>query len=237
MTTRKYTYKDVDMLLASKTIVENLVKNLTGLSVVRSTWTTEYTTTLAERIDEAIENYLGLDKRKELREATSKVEAIQSPAMRDLSFIKTQIEVDFGNDAKEILKTLGFHNHLQAARQGDQEALIQLLYTFKTGMNEELQTQITQKGTNPALITGIIDYADQLKQANVSQETLKETTKALSEKALKELNDIYEDVAGICKIASNFYRDEPLKKEQFTFSKVVANMNTAKKSSSQPTGE
>ena len=226
---RNYNFKDVDMLLASKTIVETLKLNLTDLSIVRSTWTEEYTNHLATKIDDAIENYLGLDKKKELRDTTSQLASIQAPARRDLSFIKTQIEVDFGKDAKEIIKALGFDKSLRSVQKGDQEALIELLYSFKKGLKDSLKAQIIEKGTNTALIDRIIAYADQMKQTNVNQETLKETTKELSEAALITFNGIYNEMIGICKIASNFYQFDPLKKEQFTFTKVIKNMNAAKK--------
>ena len=226
---RNYNFKDVDMLLASKTIVETLKLNLADLSITRSTWTEEYANHLATKIDDAIENYLGLDKKKELRDTTSQLASIQAPARRDLSFIKTQIEVDFGKDAKEIIKALGFDKSLRSVQKGDQEALIELLYSFKKGLNDSLKTQIIEKGTNTVLIDRIIAYADQMKQTNVTQETLKETTKELSEEALKAFNDIYNEIIGICKIASNFYQFDPLKKEQFTFTKMIKNMNAAKK--------
>lgn len=64
------------MLLASKTITHNLVENLTELSVIKTTWTEAYVTSLADRIDDAIENLLGLDKKKELRDASSRLAAI-----------------------------------------------------------------------------------------------------------------------------------------------------------------
>ena len=233
MATRKYNFKDVDMLLASKTITQSLADNLTDLSMARTTWTSEYVTGLATKIDDAIENYLGLDKKKELRDATLQLSMLQTPAMRDLSFMKTQIQVDFGKGAIEILKKLGFDKNLRAVQKGDQEALIQLLYTFKKGLTDELRTQITEKGTNPALIDRIVGYADQLKDANVSQETLKETTKVVSEEAVNVFNEIYDEIVGICKIASIFFQYEPLKKEQFTFKKVVSNMNAAKTASNE----
>ena len=72
-TTRKYNYKDVEMLLASKTIATSLNDNLADLSMARTTWTSDYSTALATKIDDAIENYLGLDKKKELRDATARV--------------------------------------------------------------------------------------------------------------------------------------------------------------------
>ena len=236
-TTRKYNYKDVEMLLASKTITTSLTDNLADLSMARTTWSSDYATALATKIDDAIENYLGLDKKKELRDATARLAALQNPAMRDLSFIKTQIDVDFGTDAKRILKKLGFTKNLRAVQKGDQEALIQLLYAFKKGLTDEIRNQITEKGTNPVLIDRIISYADQLKDANVSQETLKETTKVISEEAVNAFNEIYDELIGICKIASSFFQYEPLKKEQFTFSKVVSNMNATRNTAEEPIEE
>lgn len=236
-TTRKYNYKDVEMLMASKTVTASLTANLADLSLARTTWTNDYVIELTSKIDDAIENYLGLDKKKELRDASLRLAALQNPAMRDLSFIKTQIDVDFGTQAKEILKKLGFNTHLRSVQKGNQEALIQLLYTFKKGLTDTLKAQITEKGTNPALIERIVNYTDQLKDANIVQEALKETTKVASAEAVKVFNGIYEEIVGICKIASSFYQYEPLKKEQFTFSKVVSNMNAARKTPEKPAEE
>ena len=230
---RNFKCKDVDMLLASQTIVKNLSQNLGDLSMARSNWTPTYVDELEAKINDAIENYLGLDKKKELRDATVKVTSIQAPALRDLSFLKTQIEVDFSKTAKIILKKLGYDKQHRNAHKGDQEALIQLLYSFKKGMNDNLKNDFVSKGINPELIDRIIGYATQLKEANVSQETLKETTKSVSEEAITLFNDIYNEVIGICKIAASFYQYDAIKKEQFTFTKVVSNMNAAKRISEE----
>lgn len=78
-------------------------------------------------------------------------------------------------------------------------------------MKESLKNDIVAKGTNPELIDRIVNYAEQLKQANVSQETQKETTKAISEEAAKIFNSIYDEFIGICKIAGSFYQYNPHK--------------------------
>jgi len=229
--TRKYNFKDVDMLLASKTIVQSLTDNLADLSAVRSTWTEDYVNNLGAKIDDTIENFLGLDKKKELREATIQLNAIQTPARRDLSFFKTQLDVDFNGDTvkkEKVLKELGFNKNLRAVQNGNQEALIQLLYTFKKSMSDKLKTEIVKKGTNAALIERIIAYSDQLIAAEVSQETLKETSKQVSGEAVNTLNGIYDELVGICKIASRFYQQDPLRKKQFTFTKLISNMNATK---------
>ena len=226
MTLRKYKCKDVVMLMATKTILQNMQANLGELSAVRTNWTPTYVTNLILKIDTAIDNFLGLDKKQGLREATALLNQIMAPAKRDLAFIKTQIEVDFDQAAVEILKTLGLNRNLNHL---DQETLIQVLYSFKKGMTNPLKNSITQRGTNPALIDNIIGYANQLEQANLSQESLKSSTQEVSQEGVDTFNSIYSEVVGIGKIASKYYKDDKLKKDQFTFSKVVKNMGTAEK--------
>lgn len=225
MSQRNYSYKDVVMLMTSKTIAESLQNYRSELSLVRTNWTEAYVTELKGKITTAIEDFLGLDKKQSLREATRLLNEIKTPALRNLGFIKSQIEVDFGPNAAEILRTLGLTSDIHIMGQ---EELIQLLYSFKRGMTEQLKTSLTEKGTNPALIDGIVGYATQLEAANLGQEGLKASTREISQEAVDTFNSIYAEVSGICKIASKYYQNEPLKKDQFTFSKVVRNMGISR---------
>jgi hypothetical protein len=230
--TRNYSFKDVDMLMASKTIAESFKANLSELSAVRTDWTEQYANDLGTRIDNAITSFLGIDAKKSLRDATIVLSSIQAPARRDISFFKTQIDDDFKNDPSkrdEILKELGFSKHLRGVQKGNQESLIQLLYTFKTNMTDALRRDITAKGMTPSLIENIIGYADRFKQANISQEMFKASTKEITKEGSDSFNAIYDEIIGICKKASNYYQYEPLKKEQFTFNKVIDNLGSAKK--------
>jgi hypothetical protein len=69
---RNYSYKDVDMLMASKTIAESFKANLSELSATRTDWKEQYSNDLLTKIDDAIENYLGVDAKKDLRDASCK---------------------------------------------------------------------------------------------------------------------------------------------------------------------
>ena len=89
METIKFHFKDVEMVVGSKTITRSLSDNLSDLSIARTNWTIEYVTNLDTKIDDVIEKYLGLDKKKDLRDATSQLASLQAPAMRDLSLLKT----------------------------------------------------------------------------------------------------------------------------------------------------
>ena len=229
---RNYNFKDVDMLMASKTIAESFKTNLSELSATRTDWTEQYANDLLGRIDHAIETNLGVDAKKDLRNATSVLASIQVPAKRDVSYFKTQIDDDFKKESSkrdEILKTLGYAKNLRGVQNGNQESLIQLLYAFKTNMTAALRQEITAKGINAALIDNIIGYADTFKQANVTQETFKESTREITKEVSDSFNAIYDEIIGICKKASNYYQYEPLKKEQFTFTRVIGNLGAARK--------
>ncbi|MBN1181415.1 MAG: hypothetical protein JXB49_03950 [Bacteroidales bacterium] len=225
---RNFKVKDLEMLLASKTIMGKFRENLTDLSFVRINWTDIYAEQLSYKIDDAIENYLGLDQKKELREATGILAKIQTPALRDISFLKTQLAVDFGREAKSMIKNLGLDNKLTKARYGNQESLIQLLYALKKGLTPEVIKQIVGKGTHPELLKRIIGYADELLKASISQETLMENSQEITGEAITTFNEIYEEVTGICRIAVRFYQYELLKKEQFNFNRIAAGINAAR---------
>ena len=222
---RIYAVKDIEMLLASRTIANNFIANLSELAGLRTNWDESYAESLANRIDSVIDEFMGVDKRKELREATEKVTLLQISVLRDLNFLKKQILIDFPDEQKKLLNKLGFTRYGEGARNRDQEALIALLLVFKKEMNDRLKSTICAKGTNPVLIDRIIEYADQLKHLNTIQESLKTTSKQVTGNLRDTFNALYTEVLGVCKIAQTFYQLEPLKQEQFVFSNVVSNMN------------
>ena len=237
---RIYPYKDADMLMASKIIAGNFKNNISELSTVRTDWTTDYSDKLDIRVNNVLEGYLGVNSKNDLLNATASLSAIQVQAKSDLSFFKTQIDDDFKDDKTKrdsINKILGFDRHIRLVQRGNQESLVQLLYTFKTNMSESLRTEITSRGLSDSLITKIIDYAATFTQANVTQETSKETSKELTQEVIDSFNDIYSELIGICKKASAYYRYEPLKKEQFTFSKVIKNLGVTRKVTENATEE
>lgn len=229
---RNYSFSDVDMLMGSKTVAENFIANLSELSAVRTDWTESFASNLLTKIDNTIEKYLGIDPKKALRNATSNLGTIQVSAKRDISFLKTQIDDDFKKEKSkrdEILKTLGFTKHLRSVQKGNQESLILLLYSVKNNMTDNLRGEITAKGINGSLIDNIIGYADAFQKANITQETFKESTKEITKEVCDIFNEIYDEIIGICKKASVYYQFESLKKEQFTFSKVIDNLGASRK--------
>lgn len=230
-TKRKYNSKDVDMLVACSTIIENALANKTFLQTKRSTWTDDFFTTIQTKIDKALEVHLGIDSAKDLRGATQVLKSIQKQALKDLAEVKVQIAEDYKKEPvkqTEVLTQLGFTTYHKEAQNGDQEALVQLLYKFKTNLTNDLKNEIVSKGTAESILTQITMYADTLKNADITQETFKGTRKEITETAINAFNEIYDDVISIAKIAANFYKEEPLKKELFSFAKINKTLSAKK---------
>ena len=206
---RNYSCKDAEMLMASKTIAENFRASIADLSATRTNWTEQYANELVGRIDAAIAGSLGIDPKKDLRSATSALISVEIPAKRDAAFFKLQVSEDFKKDPSrrdEILKILGFTDYLRQGKNPAQVALVKLLSDFRTNITDTLRQEIVQKGMNPALIDNIIGYSNAYSQANASQEALKSSTKTITVDVIDTFNAIYNEIIGICKFASAYYK-------------------------------
>lgn len=225
MAERTYSYKDVDMLTASQTMVKHFKQHQADIEAMRATWADPFITDLEAKINNAISTYLGLDPKKDQRLATLTLLELQAKALKDLALFKVNIEADYATDTNRLnwlLTNLGFNAHHTAAQKGDQEALVQLLQQYKLNMTADLKTEITAKGTNEALIDGIIAQADPIQTANTEQETLKASSKELTDEAVKEFNEIYAQMMAIAKITAKLYKADKVKQQKFVFSKLVS---------------
>ena len=230
-TLRIYKGKDVEMLITIDTIIDAAIANLDFLASKRSTWKDPYLPNLKRAIDQAVQEHLGQDNAKALRNATLEVLAIQTPALKDLAEVKVQIESDFNKNPtlkKEILNTLGFTPFYSKTKTKDQEALISLLYQFKTNLTPDLKGQIVTKGTAEEQLDKITSYADDLKNKNVLQESKKGTKKEITEEAIIAFNAVYNEAIAVAKISAKLFKDRPTIQEQFSYTKVKNNLNNTK---------
>lgn len=234
---RAYHCKDVEVLNAGSSIVDNAMANLTEILTKRPLWANPYYPDLKARINTAFSTYLGVDSAADLRSKTSILLSVTAPAKAGLSTFKIGITEDYKKDKprlNEILNLLGYTSLWKAVNNGDQEALIQLLFQFKTNMTPSLTTEVTTKGTLPALITSINAYAVTLQNANVSQEFAKSQRPLQSSEAVTEFNEIYSTVISTCKICRNIFRTDAIRRSNFSFSATVKRLNDQSNSTPPP---
>lgn len=228
---RAYKGKDVDMLTACATIIDQAIIHKTFLISKRSNWADPFLPDLKTRIDNAFSDHLGIDNAEQLRESTQILSGIQTNALKDLAEFKVQITEDFKSNKKrrdEILNKLGFTAHHKDAQNKDQEALIELLTKFKKNMTPALQTEITNAGMAAGLITAIIGYANTLKNSNITQETMKGSRKVISQAAVKEFNAIYNATVSIARISFNLFKTDKAIQAKFSYAKTLSGMNQVK---------
>lgn len=221
----------VEMLTTADIIVETAIEKKDVLIAKRPFWADPFFPKLKERIDGDFATILGVDNAKALREASAMVCGIQKNAMKELSGVKVQIEVDFEDDKArrdEILAQLGYINYFKDVQRKSQSALVGQLFQLKTNLTPELKTILVEKGTSPASLDLLVSYADEIKTKNINQELLKEGKKELTLKAVTELNAVYKQVIGICKIVRRLFKDDPLMKEQFSYSRILKQLSGSK---------
>ncbi|MGV8879630.1 MAG: hypothetical protein ACOH2A_11430 [Sphingobacteriaceae bacterium] len=224
---RNYRHSDAEMLTVCATLTEAAIAHKAFLQTRRSNWADPYFEELKQRIAAIAATHLGADNAKAMRNATMQITALQKQALVDLSDFKVQVDVDYAKDKsrqKELLKQLGFADHLKQAQRFDQQALVQLLYAFKAAMLPPVKAEMVSKGIMPALIDQITSYADVLQKANVDQEFNKSGRKVLTADGILACNQIYEEVMGVGKMAAAFMRDKPAAQSSFVFAKVASNM-------------
>jgi len=228
ITERIYKTKDVDMLLSIETIIDSAIANKTFLQTKRSNWADPYFQDIKTQINTIIQDNLGVDSAKDLRQATIIVKTIQANALVDLAEIKVQIEQDFkATPARksEILNQLGFTSYYAQATNRDQEGLINLLFQYSTNLTPTLKAEIVAKGTAAAALDAINAYAQTLKDADVFQEGKKGTRKEITSETIQIFNTIYSTVLSIAVISAKFFKTDAAKKDQFTFAKVSKALN------------
>lgn len=224
-TTRTYHYPDVNMLMACETICHTLQKNIGDLSVICPKWTNDYITELHDRIDYCIDHFLGIDTDKSIRHASARLMTIREPAIRDLYYLKKQLELSFKGDKnllKDILSFLGLNSYLDDIFDQDHQAIIQLLLSFKNGLTDPIRQLIIERGTSPLLIERILGYHEDLPFDSNIFNIQVNSNGNLSADAIQSFNSIYKEISHICKEANCYYHFDPLKKEQFSFAKVIS---------------
>jgi hypothetical protein len=222
---KKFKGKTVDMLTVCQTIAEQGFADQDFLSVKRPAWAPPFFANHQARIALAFTETLGVSNIAGQRQATQLVNSIMHEASDDIAILKIQIAQDFKKvpaRRDEILKTLGF-SLFPKARQ-NQGIFVQFLYQFKNNLTDSLRNEIANKNIDIAVLDKITAYADQMVQANVSQEVLKGTGKVVSQQTMEMLNDIYSDTIAIALIARRLFKGDKAKQDIYSYRKTLKKM-------------
>ena len=180
---------------------------------------------------------LGTDKAKILRQKTQEVYSVQTEALPTLQFVKDRIDAKYKEDTarhNEILFTLGYNTYLLAARKGDQEALVQLLFRYQQNMTKDLKDELKLKGIPETKLDAPMAFAKIMHDANTAQEFEKEQKVQISDELQQEVNALYARVIDICKLGFTSFKGDPIKQRLFSYGHLIKTLNNKGGGSTPP---
>lgn len=218
-------YKALPMLIAALTVCENFAANSAALIAEQPQWADPYIGNFKQIVEKFLNQYFGISSKKALKEATRVVDSVQLQAKDDLSMVRTQIVRNFDGQTlrkEAVLDLLGYSAHWSKARNTNQSETISLLFTFVNNLTPALRAELEGKNINKARLDKIVSLKQTLADANISQETLKGSSKLDTAEAKAALDNIYNTAMHICDIGKKLFRNDPVRKDLFVFSKLVS---------------
>lgn len=221
---RKYSCKDLTMLLAAQIIADNLKDNISELSVVNKKWTIDYADDLIFRIYDILNNNLGIYVKKELREASNNLKILIEKTKNNLASFKRFAEVYYKDkplQKENVFSSLGLNQYYLNAVKKNQSALINILCAFKSNVSDSLRSELKNNGLSENVLDEIIENAEKIIITKNLQEKNKLLSKEITFNRRILFNGIYDEIINICYQSAPFYKNSPVKKDMFTFSKVA----------------
>lgn len=212
------------MLMGAYKAAEAGKLNSNELQIAQENWTVEYFSDFQVRVNDVSVRFLGEDYRQLVKRETSWVYASMEKAKNWLRVVRNQIEVHFDDD-EQILDALGYSKYWsKISKNEDQEQMVGLLETFRRHIKEYMPL-FQEKGMSMKVLEMIVGFASELKTADRRQEIAKDTSKERTAEAYEHFNAIYKEAIGICKIGQAVFHDDPIKRDMFTFSKILEKMD------------
>lgn len=217
---KSYGSSAIVMLVAAGTVCENVRELIEQFTAERPEITNLFIDAFEKDVNDALKKYFGINSHTQVKESTQVVKKIAKTAVDDLGLFYVQFVGDFKNDKERkdfIASTLGFTKSWKKAQKKNQTSLIELLLNFQNNMTPELQAEITAKGLSLARITKVLAHASTLKDANVTQESLKGVAKMQTEASNAVFDGIYDKAVNICNLGKSLFKADKAKKAMFSF--------------------
>ncbi len=173
---RTYPGKEVNVILLGDMVLQYAREDQDELSAIDPDINEASLNRLDADLDTASTQYLGFKSTDDLKQATRVFTGIQGDALTKLGIVKRRIQSKFRRNEADrtfLLDMLGFTELFDEARyNGSQSTLVDLLYTYQAKL-PEARTLLSSKNIPLTIINAPSLLADNLRSANVTQDTFK----------------------------------------------------------------
>jgi len=214
-------------ILACQKIVQSLNENIYELSLIRTDWTAEYARQLKSRIKSAQTEYLPEQTFCKHTAQQQYVHQLMISSLKDISIFRALIKVEFKEDLafqKQIFEELGYNDFFSDAKNGDYHSLYFLLKEFNKNITPEIREKIRNKTIPESLIDRLINYHQEMQEFKFCFDLINESSR-LSPEGKQVINEIFSEIKDICRIATAYFMLDPLKRDQFSFFRVLHGLN------------
>jgi hypothetical protein len=213
-------------LLACRTISQSFAENIFELAHLRNGWNYQYAESLKKSVIKILEDHFSDDKNQLHPEKINAWREMMVSALTDLAIIRASVKVDFKGDKeflKDFFEKVGYTQYFSDAKNGDHVSMYRFITAFAKNLTEELFEKITRGGLDRNVVTRVIDNAGTLDQFKECFEVITDPS-LVDEEGRRLLEQVYEEIQDICRIATAYYYFDPAKRESFNFFKALRNI-------------
>ena len=213
-------------ILACQKIAKVFKENIYELSRIRKDWDPGYATSINVWIEDTIEKYYISGKDSIDYSRFVEWHEIMIAGMQGLKVLRASVKVDFKDNKlflKNFFKKQGYTEYFSDAKNGDHLSLHKFLTTFAKNLDNDTRKKIESKNTPESVIEKILDCAREITKFTECFEAL-EGDAHLNSYGKKEVQEIYETIQDISRIAMAYFQFDPVKRDQFNFYKVLVNL-------------
>lgn len=224
MENRTYPYPDALVLAAGKVVASSLRCCIKELSDIRSVWKRDYITSLDTRLDTAFVDILSCNIEDIHRFLKSDIYDLLQQIAFNLTCLKVQVEVDNSHNLErlaELKKHLGFSRFNQKFSKLSEEKLVLLLNLVVDGLTPAIRIELQNNGVSSYLLSKIEKQAALINDIKQVQSFLLQPNQKLTAENIATLNSLYNEIIGICIVATAYFEEKPKKRDRFNFLMIV----------------
>ena len=213
-------------LLACRSIAQVFSENIYELAHLRKGWNLDYAHALKKRITELYDQHFAGLKEQLHPEKLDAWRELMIAALTDLAIIRASVKVDFKGDKdflKDFFNQMGYSQYFSDAKNGNHVSMYNFIYAFASQLTPEIAGKITARGLDSHVVARITEYALSLADFKECFEVIEDPAR-VDDEGRKLLEEVYQEIQDICRIATAYYYFDPLKREAFNFFKALRNI-------------
>jgi hypothetical protein len=226
--TRKYNCKDEELPVICRYILSRLKRDLEDFKVFSPLLNEEYVGNFDGKIslvDELISPKIETDELKKITQRLYKnMDALLEPVAKIRGYIRLAKDT-VGVSAKDF----GLTSLTQKISSRDSEGVRQNLLIVNSYI-KKYQEPLMAVGLNNEIIEQLITTVTLITNDNQLQFDILSQRKAIVQKNMKVLNELYEQLSDLLNIGRALYKNsDPVKAKEYTFSSLIKSVRTVKK--------